>query len=148
MKLKEILHAKGTKVHTTTPDVLLQRVVEQLVENNCGSLVVVEPNAPRVLVGIITERDIMRSCAAGKSLQTTRVAEVMTVEVTIGHIADSVSDTMGLLTRKRIRHLPVVEDGKIAGMISIGDVVKAQHDAVTAENHHLKHYIHDSGVLA
>lgn len=148
MTIRDILIVKGSHVYSTTPSETLQRVVELLVENNCGSLVVYdEPNSRR-MIGIITERDIMRACAAGKSLRDTRVGDIMTRNVVTGTAEDSVADTMGLMTQRRVRHLPVLLEDELVGVISLGDVVKAQHDYLTAENHHLKNYIHDSGIYA
>jgi CBS domain-containing protein len=66
----------------------------------------------------------------------------MTTQVITGRADDSVADTMGLMTDNRIRHLPLVENNELIGLISIGDVVKAQHNHLTAENHYLKNYIH------
>jgi CBS domain-containing protein len=150
MNLGEILHAKGHAVHTITPDVTLDDVVQILVKHNCGSLVVCESSARAQagdavgrMVGIITERDILKACAANRgTLANLRVADVMTQDVTIGSPCDSVEQTMGLMTDMRIRHLPVVEDGQLVGLISIGDVVKMQHDRLTMENHYLKSYLH------
>jgi CBS domain-containing protein len=94
------------------------------------------------LAGIITERDILKACAAGRApLEVTTVAEVMTRDVLVGSPHDTVEDAMGLMTVNRIRHLPVVEDGQLVGLISIGDVVKSQHDRLTLENHYLKCYL-------
>ena len=81
MILREILAAKGSEVFTTTRDATLQRVVELLVEHNCGSLVVVGTNGDSSMVGIVTERDIMRAGAAGRSLGSTSAVDVMTAEV-------------------------------------------------------------------
>lgn len=148
MTILDILAVKGTYVYSTTPNETLQRVVELLVENNCGSLIVYESPQSAKMAGIITERDIMRACAAGKPLQGTRVGDVMSRNVVTGTADDSVEDTMGLMTKRRVRHLPVLQGRDLAGVISIGDVVKAQHDSLTAENHHLKSYIHDSGIFA
>jgi CBS domain-containing protein len=148
MIIRDILAVKGSHVFATTPDVTLQRVVELLVEHNCGSLVVYERDHSKHMVGIVTERDIMRACAAGRSLQQTLVREIMSRDVVTGTAEDSVEDTMGLMTDNRIRHLPVLEEGMLVGVISIGDVVKAQHDSLSAENFHLKNYIHDSGIFA
>jgi CBS domain-containing protein len=148
MIIRDILAVKGTHVFATTPEVSLQRVVELLVENNCGSLVIYERDHTKKMVGIVTERDIMRACAAGKPLHHTRVSDIMTRHVVTGTGDDSVEDTMGLMTEKRIRHLPVLQEGRLMGVVSIGDVVKAQHDSLTAENFHLKSYIHDSGIFA
>jgi signal-transduction protein with cAMP-binding, CBS, and nucleotidyltransferase domain len=142
MNLRDILRAKGHVVHTIGSSATLDDVVQKLVHNNCGSLVVrdVEPAGP--MLGIITERDILRVCATHKApLAALKVADVMTAEMTVGSPNDSVEDTMGLMTQRRIRHLPVVEHGQLLGLVSIGDVVKTQHDRLTMENHYLKNYI-------
>jgi len=145
MTLKDILLEKGYAVHTIGPEATLEDVVQTLVRHNCGSLVVCEQTTvgdePQV-VGIITERDILRACAARKApLDKQRVADVMTGNLITGSPTDSVEDTMGLLTEKRIRHLPILEEGRLRGIISIGDVVKAQHQQMAVENHYLKSYI-------
>jgi CBS domain-containing protein len=146
MLLQDILRRKGSKVHSITPDAKLDEVVHKLVENNCGSLVVCQPSndgdAGGTLVGIITERDILRSCAKqGGSLRELAVRDVMSRELMTGTPDDSIEETMGLMTERRIRHLPILVDGRLAGMISIGDLVKAHYDEVTMENHYLKSYI-------
>lgn len=143
MTLRDILADKGSQVHTISPAATLDDVVQKLVQNNCGSLLVCEPNGgrePRV-VGIITERDILRSCAARKTLDQVRVLEVMSPKLITGSPADTVEETMGLMTEQRIRHLPILEKDRLVGMISIGDVVKAQHHAFAVENEYLKTYI-------
>jgi CBS domain-containing protein len=149
MTLRDILHAKGHVVHTVGSDVTLDLVVQTLVKHNCGSLVVCDPppqeerrSMPR-MVGIITERDILKACAANQGmLPNVLVSSVMTRDVATGSPDDSVEDTMGLLTDRRIRHLPVLESGELIGLISIGDVVKSQHDQLSMENHYLKNYLH------
>ena len=144
MTLREILHSKGHVVHTIGASATLDEVVQTLVRHNCGSLVVWEAGSAGSgrMVGIITERDILRACAKHQArLSALRVADTMTVDVTVGSPCDSVEDTMGLMTQMRIRHLPVVEDGQLLGLVSIGDVVKIQHDRLTMENHYLKSYL-------
>src|SRR5262249_18012051 len=95
------------------------------------------------MVGIITERDILKAVALHQGdLGGLKVAEVMTADVTVGSPCDSVEDTMGLMTEMRIRHLPVVEDNQLLGLVSIGDIVKRQHHRRTRENHSLKSYPH------
>jgi CBS domain-containing protein len=143
MDLREILHIKGHVVHTIGLSATLEDVVQKLVRNNCGSLVVCDAaSSSSRMVGIITERDILRACAKHRRpLSTLQVAEVMTADVAVGSPSDSVEDTMGLMTRLRIRHLPVVEDGRLLGLVSIGDVVKMQHDRLTMENFYLKSYL-------
>lgn len=144
MTLHEILRHKGSAVYSITPDASLEDVVQALVRHNCGSLLVCEPRGrgPGRLVGIVTERDILRSCAAHRSLAETRVSEAMTRDVITATPGDLVEEVMGLMTTNRIRHLPVVADDNLLGVVSIGDIVKAQHDQLTMENHYLKSYLH------
>ncbi|MCE9546327.1 MAG: CBS domain-containing protein [Planctomycetia bacterium] len=143
MTLYEILRHKGASVHTISPDASLADVVQKLVACNCGSLVVCHEDSPTIMLGIITERDILRACAARRGpLERTVVADVMSARLITGRHADSVETIMGLMTRERIRHLPVVEDDQLVGLVSIGDIVKAHHDALSMENHYLKEYIH------
>ena len=140
MNLREILSVKGRTVHTIGPRATLADVVRMLVELNCGSLVVCDGDA---MVGIITERDILKTVAARpKPLEEISVEERMTRDALTAVPEDEVEDVMGLMTQRRIRHLPVLEDGKLAGIISIGDVVKAHHDRLCMENEYLMHYIH------
>lgn len=139
MKLCDILQAKGTQVFTIQPQATLADAVAAMLEHNCGSLVVCDRGQ---LVGIITERDILRACTAqNRPLVEMRVEDRMTRNVFTGSKSDKISDAMGWMTEMRIRHLPVIEDGQLAGIVSIGDVVKAEHSLLSVENQYLKHYI-------
>lgn len=140
MNLRDILRVKGNHVHTISPLATLADVVRQLVEFNCGSLVVHDGDE---MVGIITERDILRVCAQRTAtLNEILVEECMTSEVIAGLPDDEIEAVMGILTHRRIRHLPVVDGLQLVGMISIGDLVKAHHDRLCVENEYLKHYIY------
>lgn len=142
MTLRNILHVKGKKVFTTVPTASLEHAVRAMVEHNCGSLVVCVEEDEEQMVGIITERDILRWIASTKQqLSQITVEEVMTKSVITGTSDSMIPEIMGLMTDHRIRHLPIVEEGRLIGLISIGDVVKAQHDELSAENHYLKEYI-------
>ena len=139
MLLKEILDAKGRDVLKIAPTASIAEVVEQLVAHNCGALVVCDGDK---MVGIISERDVLRAISAvGQPLDQITVEERMTHNVITGSPNDNVNDVMGLMTKNRIRHLPVLDDGALAGMISIGDVVKSQHQKLTLENQMLMNYI-------
>jgi CBS domain-containing protein len=144
MTLRDILHAKGSAVHTIGAGATLDDVVQRLVQHNCGSLVVVDPaetSRPR-MVGIITERDILRACAARKApLDQLPVTDTMTRDVITGGLQDSIDQVMDVMTERRVRHLPVMADGQLLGIVSIGDVVKARHRQTEFENHYLKSYI-------
>ncbi len=144
MLLQEILASKGSTVYAISPEASLEDVVQSLVRHNCGSLVVCQSGdcGQGRLLGIITERDILRACARHDRLDRITVADAMTRDIVTGSPSDTVEDTMGLLTDRRVRHLPILENGRLLGIISIGDVVKAQHDNLTMENHYLKSYIH------
>ncbi len=139
MKLGDILQVKGTQVFTIGPQATLAEAASAMVEHNCGSLVILDQDR---VVGIITERDILRACATqDRPLTDVHVDERMTRDVITGSAQDGISAVMGWMTDKRIRHLPVLEQGKLAGLVSIGDVVKAEHSLLSVENEYLKHYI-------
>ena len=144
MTLYEILKAKGSTVYTVDPEASLQDVTQELVRHNVGSLVVChrDLDCGEQLLGIITERDIIRFCASGSACLTdVRVAAVMTTKVVTGSPSDAVETVMGVMTTNRIRHLPVISNGRLVGVISIGDIVKSQHDQLAMENQFMKNYI-------
>lgn len=140
MNLEDLLGVKGTDVYRIHPEASLAEVVNKLVEYNCGSLVVCDGEK---MVGIITERDILKAFDSrnGAALEEVTVQSQMTPDVITGTLEDEIEQIMGIMTKNRIRHLPVLTDGKISGLISIGDVVKAQHAQLCMENHYLKEYI-------
>ncbi len=139
MKLLEILPATGSTVFSIEPAATLSEVVAELMRKKCGALVVCEGDS---MVGIITERDILRACSEnGDRLGELNVHQYMTANVVTGTPADDINNAMSLMTQRRIRHLPVLEGGKLAGMISIGDLVKAHAEALAQENHQLRSYI-------
>ena len=139
MQLREILKTKGTNVLTIAPTASLADVVKKLVENRCGSLVVCEGDS---MVGIISERDILIAVAeVDEPLEAITVQRRMTTDVVTGSPEDTINNIMGIMSGKRIRHLPILEEKKLAGLISIGDIVKAQYNQLTVEHHYLKNYI-------
>ena len=139
MLVRDVLSDKGRIVHTCAPEDTLADVADLLVGHNIGSLVVMQSDN---MVGIITERDILRASAATRGpLEFVRVDERMTRCPVVASLNDEVEDVMCVMTERRIRHLPVVEGGRLVGIISIGDTVKAQHDELCRENHYLKSYI-------
>lgn len=134
--------AGGADVITIESDRTLEDAIARLVEHNIGSLVVMEGEK---LAGILTERDILRvSAGGGDKLATTRVVDAMTKELIVGETSDAVDYVMGIMTKNRIRHLPIVENDQVCGMISIGDVVKVQLQQTEYENRHLREYIEGS----
>ena len=139
MILSEILQAKGRRIYTIVAHASLADVVDRLVEYNVGSIVVCDGDGR--LAGIVTERDILRACAARRGLEDNIVEKNMTTDVITASPRDNVETVMGLMTEHRIRHLPILEDDRLVGIISIGDIVKAQHEELTRENHYLMCYI-------
>ena len=144
VQLKEILLAKGSHVYTINPNASLQDVVEELVQHNIGALVVChrDPEDGEKILGIITERDILRRCAYSTApLSEVRVAEVMSRNLIIAHPEETVEQALQRMTIHRVRHLPVVHEGQLVGIISIGDAVKAQLDHLIMENRFMKDYM-------
>ena len=146
MNLEEILRAKGSTVFTIGAEATLEQAISRLVDHNIGSLVVCDRDVEHGErpIGIITERDILHACSSrsGHDLSTTRVEEVMSTDLSKASPTDLVENMMGLMTKKRIRHLPVVSEGRLVGLVSIGDIVKVQHDRLAMENQFMKDYIH------
>lgn len=139
MKIDEILRNKGRDVVTISPHKTVLEAARVLVDRNIGSLVVVEGRRP---VGILTERDVLRLTAlAPEDMGTLPVGDSMTRDMITASPGDGLRQMMDVMTEKRIRHLPVVEDDELVGIISIGDLVNACRLSVEAENSHLRDYI-------
>lgn len=139
MRIRDILRAKGDDVVTISPDHTVQGAIKVLVEHGIGAVIVEEDDTVR---GIFTERDILRLAAAGVgALKDTRVGDVMTTDLVVGVQDDHVDYVMEIMTKNRIRHLPILEDGALAGIVSIGDIVNALRNEIEAENRYLRDYI-------
>ncbi len=144
MRVEDILAVKGTGVFTTSPEVSLAELVRQMVEHNIGSMLVCQRDLTlgERLVGIITERDLLRCSAAGNfDLAQFTVAQIMTTRLITASPGDTVTDLMGVMTTHRIRHVPIMSGERLVGMVSIGDLLKAQHDHLMAENQFMRDYI-------
>ncbi len=124
MKLvAHLLDNKGRHIISIAPDASVFDAIKLMADRSVGSLIVMEGDELR---GIITERDYARKVIIkGRSSETTNVADIMTVDVLTASSSDTVNDCMELMTERRIRHLPVVEDNRVIGIISIGDLVQA-----------------------
>jgi CBS domain-containing protein len=122
-KVGLVLAEKGYDVHSITPDASVFEALERMAEHNVGALVVIESDE---VVGILSERDYARKVILlGRASRDTLVREVMTSEVITVDPDTTVGQCMQLMTARRIRHLPVLQDGRLMGVISIGDVVKS-----------------------
>lgn len=139
MRITDVLRSKGTSVATVEPAATVAELIATLAGHNVGALPVVEAGR---LVGIVSERDVVRKLhAGGAALLDSRVADIMTSEVTTCSPNDNVADLARVMTAGRFRHLPVVEDGALTGIVSIGDLVKARIDLLESEREQLQTYI-------
>ena len=140
MKVQDILANKGNNVATVQPDATVETVTHRLKLEGCGALVV--SNDGNSVDGIVSERDVVRGLPDhGASLLSLAVSEIMTSEVKTCAPGDNITEIMLEMTRRRIRHLPVTDQGKLCGIISIGDVVKNRLDELETETHVLRDYI-------
>lgn len=140
MLIRQILAGKGSDVVTTRPDATIAEVARLLKAKRIGAVVVTD--ADEELCGIISERDLACGLAAhGADLLRMRVGDVMTREISTCSPDDGIDRLMRQMTEGRFRHLPVVQDGKMIGIISIGDVVKHRLQELENEAHMLQDYI-------
>ena len=131
MTIASLLASKGPKVVTIHPEASIREALARLAEHNIGALVVTdEQNRP---VGILSERDIVRGLAREEQVLGRSVSAIMTREVISGSPQDDLRTVGHTMTERRIRHLPVVDGGQLVGIVSIGDVVKAQRDEYLGE---------------
>ena len=140
MKVSQILNNKGRDVATVSSDQAIMDVVTILKTKRIGAVVVVEGDGS--IAGILSERDIVHALAEkGADLTRLTVGDLMTREVTTCTPGQDINDVTALMTRGRFRHVPVVENGKLAGLISIGDAVKARIEDLEHEREALQSYI-------
>ena len=137
--VKELLREKGRQVWSIAPQATVYEALELMAAKNIGSLVVIEQER---VAGMFTERDYARKVVLkGRSSKSTTVGELMTTDVLYVSPDDTIENCMALMTDKRLRHLPVMDSGKLVGLISIGDLVK---DIISEQKfiiEQLEHYI-------
>lgn len=140
MKLvKHLLDTKGREIISVTSESSVFDAIKLMADKAVGSLLVMEGDE---LKGIVTERDYARKVIVkGRSSETTEVGEIMTADVLTAAPTETVNQCMTTMTEKKIRHLPVLDDGVVIGMISIGDLVQAIISDQKEEIEHLEHYI-------
>jgi CBS domain-containing protein len=140
MTVKTILSTKGSEVITIAPTATLEEAIAVLAKNRIGAVVVLGPQ--QRVIGILSERDIVRALSEhGASALKQPLAQTMTrIVVTCGE-SDTVSDLMERMTRGRFRHIPVLEQDRLVGIISIGDVVKQRLGEMERESEQLRDYI-------
>ena len=145
MKIKDILQAKGSKVWMVRENETIQDVLHVLVSQKIGAILVSDEKGEKI-AGIISERDIVRGAFSwGDKLSKMPVSKLMTRHVIVGSPEDDITQVMDLMTEKRLRHLPVVDGGRLRGIVSIGDVVKILMRDAEHEIRHLKEYMYGGG---
>ncbi|MDA4108241.1 histidine kinase [Mycobacterium holsaticum DSM 44478] len=143
MRIADVLRNKGASVATITPETSIAGLLTELSVRNIGAMVVVAPDG---LAGIVSERDVVRALQKkGGELLTRPVSEIMSTLVATCSPNDSVDSLSALMTTNRVRHVPVMENGRLAGIVSIGDVVKTRMEELEAQQEHLEAYITQGG---
>lgn len=144
MHVSQILSTKGTDVYSIGPDASLSELVRSLTDHRVGALLVTGSDTD--FVGIVSERDVVKALANNVDPATCSVASIMTSSVVTVSADADVADVMKLMTERRFRHLPVLNDtGALIGLISIGDVVKNRMDELESEREALVDYITHGG---
>ena len=137
-RLAEILDEKGGNVLEISADASVFEAVQRMVDNNVGSLLVTDAGE---FVGIVTERDYLRRVTLQGRTEEAPVGEIMTSPLVIATRETTIDECMALMTDRRIRHVPVVDEGKVVGLVSIGDLVKFKSKLQTFEIQFLNDYI-------
>ena len=140
MYVRDILSTKGSRVTTIKPDATISSTSKLLSQHRIGAVLVTD--ATDKIMGILSERDIVRGLSGhGGAVADLTVADLMTRDVRSCAPGDTIADLMAVMTTHRIRHLPVLEDGKLVGIVSIGDVVKYRLDEAKLEVDSLRDYV-------
>ena len=144
MRIHEVLHGKSSQdVITISPDASVRELLALLAEHNVGALVVSREGT--LVDGIVSERDVVRRLHGDENALEGPVSGIMTTEVATCEPDTSTEELMALMTERRIRHVPVVRDGALSGIVSIGDVVKIRMEELQAEQQQLRDYIAQGG---
>jgi CBS domain-containing protein len=139
MVIADLLRHKGSSVVTVGPDESVAQLARLLAEHRIGGVVVVDDAG---IAGIVSERDVVRALdREGADVLTRSVAEIMTTEVISSAPTDSLDEVAATMTDNRIRHMPVVHEGRLAGIVTIGDVVAARLRTLESERRQLEDYI-------
>ena len=143
MKISDVVHGKASQdVVTIDPAATVRELVALLAEHNVGALVVSEDGV--TVLGIVSERDVVRRLHEDESVLDAAVADIMTREVRTCSAGDGLTDLMRSMTEHRIRHVPVVDGDRLTGIISIGDVVKNRIGELEFERDQLDSYVHQT----
>lgn len=140
MRVSDVLASKGSsEVFTISPDATVADLLDALADLNVGALVV--SNDGSSIAGIVSERDIVRKLRSVENSRSLPVSEIMTTDLQVCAPEDSFGDLMTLMTEHRVRHVPVLTDGRVVGVLSIGDAVKYRMDQLEFERDQLTSYV-------
>jgi CBS domain-containing protein len=140
MRISDVLQSKGsTEVATIRPDATVRELLAELATHNVGALVVSEDGTSAI--GIVSERDVVRRLNDDDGILDGPVSAIMTAAIRVGEPDDSLDDLMALMTEHRVRHVPVVSDGRLVGIVSIGDAVKLRLGQLEFERDQLNKYV-------
>ena len=140
MRVTDILRRKGDNVVSMAPEETVRTLLDRLAEHRIGAVLVLDPAG--AVVGIISERDVVRRLRQhGSALLDHAVSEIMTTEVHTCPPEATIEELMVVMTENRFRHVPVLRDGQLSGIVSIGDVVKLRIEELQSERDHLTAYI-------
>lgn len=138
VKVKDILKDKGLEVIAIDSTVTVDQAVKKMVERNIGAILIMREGE---FVGVFTERDVLKSWTNHGSLDKVAIKDVMSKDILVASPNDDLEYVMTVMTNKRIRHMPVIDHGKMVGLVSIRDVVKYHIGNLQAEVHYLKDYM-------
>ncbi len=140
MRVRDVLTAKGSStVFTISPQATIEELLEALAENNVGALIVSSDG--HTMAGIVSERDIVRKLRGVEKPRLVVVDQIMSTDVQVAAPEDSFGALMATMTERRVRHIPVIDNGEIVGLVSIGDAVKFRMDQLEFERDQLTHYV-------
>lgn len=140
MKIQLILNKKGTDIQTIAVDASLVDMVKKMLSNHIGSLLVLTEDGS--IHGIVTERDLLRTIARNPDgWNSLHIGDVMSTDVLTANIGETLEQVMVRMTNNRIRHIPILNEGKLAGVLSMGDIVNAALEQTNFQNELLKRYI-------
>jgi CBS domain-containing protein len=141
MQVRDVLKGKGGRVITIGEEATVAEAIGRLVQFNIGSLPVVDEAG--ILIGVFSERDVLRLVHnRGERFSREHVGDVMTREPVTCAPEDDVDRVMGLMSERRIAKLPVIDEGRLVGIVSVGDVIKVMYERVNTENSHLMSYLY------
>lgn len=142
MKLKDLIKSKGFEVIAVDGETRVGDAVRKMVDRNIGALLVMEEGRTE---GMFTERDVLKSWVSRGGLEDVPIRDVMTRDLVVAELEDELSYAMSIMIQKGVRHLPVLDRGRLVSVLSIRDVVKAQVKNLQEEVHYLKDFLTDIG---